>query len=596
MDGDIEFNDEADQDNFVQTKRLNIPTAKSRLGSQKSSLHAAENLKLYGSKGKQLFLKCYQHVLKSQVNWLIKEKKFPKLFERIVKELWIIYLLSNYDSNNSTNLKKNGNRSSGNESVEDNDENDDDKNSNYSSTYETDATINTDGDELSGLEDDSTVKRKNFNYRIPLIHSIILCYLSCLYLRLPVYSIDFIRWCVTNKIPYMKATFFIPSNLRQKLANHYLPVFEPLRPPIKGDFYFQVKKVVKKLHENLNKLTIIQENFKISYQPLLFKVIKELILPPEIFQAVQNFIRFRQINFELSFLDINEKNNNRLYNKNPKKQNSVDVLLIEFPEIKLISIIIMITKLYFSTARIFNTSTRDNSRINANIQKSIENNYFYSWKRWLDITGKLNVEKDINDEQNFDSLLSSLLSSNFIINDIIEWDDYKTNKYLDWFNSTLIKNDKSEINRESLSIVEKKLFDIFNYNDLDNDKDSNVSNENENENGIEDFDNFDSFKKIGKAENEPLKKKQKNNNSKNNNNNENNFNEIKNVETAFQIFSQSVNTLKNCSPVSNEDLLIIENALINNLIINFGITSKQLKICVNWADRELVHLMQSELL
>lgn len=401
-EGHIDFNDE-DDDNFVVTRRLNIPSVNTGL-SQSSQitpgLHKDEaKRKLYGAAGRELFYKCFQCVLKSQIKSLIEDHGLPEVLETVVKRFYVEYItvLNDLDGDSFKDKGK------GHE-VEEEDDDDEEERDQGFTTQDTSFT------------NDTSTEDGEFGFsKLPThIDSLALCYLGCRYLSLPIYINDFVQWTTTNRIPYMRASFNIPKVLRDKLSMGKVRSFEPKRPPLKGDLCYSISKVATSL--SLNHLDL-------NMEPLLFKVIKELILPPQIYYATQRFLLLKKIKLEI---------------KPFRGTKSALSYIYDFPELKLISIVISLTKLYFITAYI------NKGRVT------------YDWRKWKELLGNLDLDQD-DENKNFHNLLTKLLLSKNSSLEVIDWDVKKTNRYLDWFTHKIVNTQATEDGPAGL----KRLFDIF---------------------------------------------------------------------------------------------------------------------------------------
>lgn len=453
-EGHVEFNDD-DDENFVVTKRLKLPTNTTGL-SQASQITPGlqkdeSKRKLYGVAGRELYFKCFQCVLKAQVNTLINDHGFPKIFETIVKSIYVEYLT--VDNN-----------------VEFGEE----------SGFTTQDTTFT-----NQASEDREFRFKKLPSHID---SLAICYLSCRYLNLPIYINDFVQWTTTNRIPYMRASFNIPKILRDKLAVNMTRLFEPKRPPLRGDLCMTITKVANSLKLN---------GLELNYEPLLFKVVKELILPPQIYFAVKKIINLKNVELKISETVFKTRKAARVIN--------------DFPEIKLISIIICMTKLYFLNGH-FNPEYKT-----------------YDWKKWMEIIENLDLDQD--DTRNFNNALSSLLLSKNSSNEVIEWDERQTEKYLDWFTQRIVNTQTIEV-----PTALKRLYDIFELPEtqLEEQKDPEDA--------------------------------------------------INTTEIAFKKLLESES---NHELLTSDEVVRIENLFIENLISNFGLTETQLRLAIRHNELKL---------
>ncbi|KAH3672393.1 hypothetical protein WICMUC_004229 [Wickerhamomyces mucosus] len=457
-DGHVEYNDE-DDENFVVTKRLNIPQNSQGL-SQASQITPGldtdeKKRKLYGAAGRELYLKCYQYILRIQVQTLIKQCGLPSVLETIVKKFWALFMNSGFSS------------------VAD-----------VGSDWTMGSTV------LSNDSSKISTSRKYPNF----LDTLSILYISCRYLNLPIYINDFVSWTTTNKISYMKASFDLPKILREKLPSRILALFEPKRPPIRGDLCVAVAKLVRSLGVKLN----------FTMEPLLIKVVNELILPLDIYQITKKLIEIKSLNFEIPDF---------------KKPNAI---IHSFPEIKLLSTVILVTKMYFLL----------------NYEQSP------SWKKWKAIVENLNL--DGYNDKNFNSLLTSVLIPDRT--DLIDWDEEKTEKYLDWFENRIAKTQ----NQSELPVAMRRLFDIFPLEDSSTDVSS---------------DKPGSDSEIDSNSSPPIAQRKEVPSA-----------EITSIQKGFdKLYSDNDRKKK---PLSLKNLNEIEEVLIDNFTLNFGIKKSQLQSAI----------------
>jgi RNA polymerase I-specific transcription initiation factor RRN7 len=445
----VEINDEEDDANgYVITRRLNIPNPSQSMpqASQLSGSQIDEKKrKFYGAKARELFFKSFQAVIRAQVRILIQDQGAPQVLETVVKRLWIEYLSLGLNTIDGT---------------------------------DTEFSIRETG--TTGTESEQRLRTLR---KLPkFIDSLALCYLGCRYLNLPIYLNDFIVLTTTNRIPYMKASTEIPKTMRQKLPTHMLNSLESRKAPLKGDLCDAVANVA-------HLLSLEQD---LNYEPLLFKIVNELILPPEIYTGVKRYIKQHDINFEIPAVG--------------KKSLSV---VRKFPEIKLISIVISVTKLYYLHSQSHGTP--------------------YHWSKWIRILSNRDLSTDEN--RNFNNLLTSLLLSDTSEQEIVDWDDSQTEKYLDWFSKRIMQPQLPS--RDDLPVSLRRLYGIF---ELPEESD---------------------YLPAG-------------------------------VESSKIKFSDLITeTISEPSEVSIDDLNKIETLLCENFIVNFGITMDQLRQSVRFIEASL---------
>lgn len=300
MEGDVEFNDDDDVSAInTITRRLNLTTNATGMfeyglsQSQSQVTHRETNEeKLYGARGRVLFIKCFQYILKKQVDWLLEEKKFPKVFENVVKIIWMSYL----ETFNQVLFKNN---------------------------YDVDNDLLENND-----HDTNKIERKSEGLHISLISSISILYMASVHLCLPVNTNDFIRWICSMKLPFFKSSLDLPKSWRKKLPNYYLQILEGGKPPKNGQIYQKVSFTCSKIH------FCSKFYSRVAPEILIFKLLILYRLPPDFYFYCKKLIYIKEDRthgFEL----LDHKGN-------------LSRKLHEHPELKLVSyfVICIILKFY----------------------------------------------------------------------------------------------------------------------------------------------------------------------------------------------------------------------------------------------------------
>ncbi|SCU85795.1 LADA_0D09736g1_1 [Lachancea dasiensis] len=248
MEGDVEFNDDEDDINSmgVVTRRLNLTT--NVTGSFRSSMNSQlqnsqkndEFPKVYGAEADRLFLKCFQHILKLQCEYLISYQKFPRAFRECVKLMWM-NLLKDMGKDGITNV--------------------------------------------SSTKSAQGAAQKSDKLGLSLLSSVTLLYLAGAYLKLPVFWFDFLGWICSMKLLYFQANKHLPELWRRQLPNFYLQVLEGGRAPSNAHFYHKLAHMCSRLDAPSTFGT------RIAIEPLLVKLLLRLRLPPHLFFHVVQLVR-----------------------------------------------------------------------------------------------------------------------------------------------------------------------------------------------------------------------------------------------------------------------------------------------------------------
>ncbi|CAR26487.1 hypothetical protein ZYGR_0H03000 [Zygosaccharomyces rouxii] len=265
MEGDVEFNDE-DEDATnagVVTRRLNLTTGAT--GNFQSSFNSSQlqnsqneegGKKIFGPEARLLFIRSLQFTLKRQSRWLIEEQKLPQEFDKLVKIIWMKLLksLENDDNNDEFGEQEDG------------------------QTFDS----NEDQDRFHEL----ARRRKDKNrYRLSLVSTLAILYMSSVQLGIPIYTCDLIKWTMSGRLPYFKSSEKLPESWRVQLPNYYLGVLEGGKGPQEGQLFTHIARLC-------TKTDFIKEfNHRVNYECLIFKLVLSNVLPPEFYLFAIQLIR-----------------------------------------------------------------------------------------------------------------------------------------------------------------------------------------------------------------------------------------------------------------------------------------------------------------
>ncbi|KAF5874667.1 putative ubiquitin-60s ribosomal protein l40 fusion protein [Botrytis fragariae] len=255
-----------------------------------------------GSDATQLYLQCYQLILWKQTHWLVTAKGFPKELETIVRDLWELRLRV---------LQGSGDERS-------------EYGTEFGSTTEGD---DTDTDGTGYRSTASTVMSRKRASRakknLPkLIDTLGFCYLGILLLRLPTSLGEIYKWATRDEIIYTRAIKEIPKDMRARLPGHYFRALE-IHGVLNGH----------RLHQTvLDMVSFFNFNFEMVFPPinhklLLYKSVRDLGLPVDIYMAVNHLAEILEYNFSYPI------HNKRLHGTTG------------YPEYQLTSLIVIATKL-----------------------------------------------------------------------------------------------------------------------------------------------------------------------------------------------------------------------------------------------------------
>ncbi|KAK7204442.1 hypothetical protein BZA70DRAFT_296214 [Myxozyma melibiosi] len=460
-------------------------------GTQGRAIHTAptsqpaarEERIYYGRKGYALFLKCYQIHLQRQVAWLIRNQHAPERLEIIAKAIWVLYLEARGINSTAIDLDD--------DSPDEEEENStDDRNSQaYPSSFlrrsyglpkwkipsETQAgssseqiKLDHDSDEeikndyhdeaeyqsissSDEAEDDLGGRLANLSLSasrytktgsefvaLKLTESVIICYIACRILKVPIFLCDLYRLSRSGEFPYMRAAGGIPYSIRRHLESRYLRIFEPISYPLPGIFYTFCGYVTG----------LLSTRCKLTVPPipacgvLLTRFIHDLLLPLEIYQAVAHLEKITGIEFEFQ----QEIGSKRGY---------------IHPEIKIMALTIVATKLCYG----MDGTTRTPTSILEQAAQEIDWNRWKKdiistwvkedWEHTDEVTDKNTRMGKISERMPTPSAQQLKLSGRKGVNanpgpfdynyeDPALWTDERTKRFLDFYEKTWVIRDEEE--------------------------------------------------------------------------------------------------------------------------------------------------------
>lgn len=265
--------------------------------------------------------------------------------------------------------------------------------------------------------------------KIPInIDLVCLIYLAMIKLNdFPVYTPEILEFLKHNKIPYTKCIHLIPKKLLDKLPAGYFHCLEPSRLPSNEELYDRILINFQKVSHN--EISSISINF---YYPFIFTVLTDVLLIPN---APDMFLMINELFQHLKITHLYINNDTKI---------SLLKRLVDFPEIRIVSIIMFCIKLYF----IFDLTS---------VPK-------ISYSRWLSALEKYEMKTEIPFLR-LDSATELIHASDSKVNQYCQWlyDNLipKKNKSIDTNVSSDMERSDLDEDHGELSVMEKRLFQIF---------------------------------------------------------------------------------------------------------------------------------------
>ncbi|PWW73115.1 hypothetical protein C7212DRAFT_359489 [Tuber magnatum] len=294
---------------------------------------------LRGRKGFELFLQCYQLILRKQVHWLVSEKHFPRELEIVVRDLWALQLkkVSTTIPVTADDSPKDRDGYDDDDGYGDGDDGRDldgagDVGSSSAGYSSQSSYLYTSDDSQSTAQsrNSQSTQRKRRKRRVPkaadrpkLIGSVGICYLGLIVLGVSVSLGDIHRWVEEQGIVYLRAINEVPGEMKQRLDAEYYVALDP-----------RVRPTLGLLHSTVQGLVIMyQVTFGMTFPPLnttllVFKFMKALGLPLEIYHGFKRLANLISLPFTWNGL----RHRKRVTN---------------WPEARLVALLIISTKLLY---------------------------------------------------------------------------------------------------------------------------------------------------------------------------------------------------------------------------------------------------------
>ncbi|WXC56313.1 hypothetical protein SNK03_002243 [Fusarium graminearum] len=287
-----------------------------RVARKEKEVKEKELRHLTGQAGRNLFLESLQLILRNQLLWLIKSKGHREELETVVRDLWDL------------RTRGGGALPVGGETQQETEQ--DEGLTMFSSQPAVD-----DKSKECTLKKQQTRARswnpeENPDWPMPrMIDTLALCYLGCLLLRIPTAIGELCVWANAGRIPYKRSYYDLPQEMQDRLPSSYTRALKlPLRSSLKGiDLHNAVLDLA--LSYNYNYGMIFPA---VNETPTLVHFVRQLSLPVEALVTAKSIVSVMRFSFQLPI-----EQSRRFH--------------IDYPEILLISIVLVAAKLCFPLGR-----------------------------------------------------------------------------------------------------------------------------------------------------------------------------------------------------------------------------------------------------
>ncbi|KAI9663063.1 MAG: Pol I core factor CF [Bathelium mastoideum] len=329
-------------------------------------------------------------ILWKQASWLVNVKGLPKEFEVVVRDIWAL------------RLQKLAGR------IDLEEEEDDATGTSSSQLYSASA-----DSEAEGREEPA---RRHLSDIPSLLETLASCYLGIVLLRLPISPGDIQYWAASGALLYNRALAAIPEDMRTPLDPLHAELFETRVILRVGHLQSAVVNLSRAYHQEY------QMHFPpINLPILLYRYIKQLALPLEIYPCVRNLAPV--INFAFSY---------------PPEVKRDQLSFV--PDAQIISLIIVATKLLYpvSSHHIYPTTSTEPASLAMN------------WQKWL--AAKRAHHAKFSRPGRLDYLDAYTARES----DVFAWNDTQMDDYLEWYKRTWAQTEPPADND-----FRRAMFDLF---------------------------------------------------------------------------------------------------------------------------------------
>lgn len=303
----------------------------------------------------------------------------------------------------------------------------------YDSETDTEAVFSSQSERGSGTENETATSQRSRQASrkkptgLSLTDVVCIIYVGIMLLRIPLTIADLHKWVNDGELLFYCAGKELPLSMRDRLPGHLQEQLEP-----------QGLIAPEALHRNvLGMLTAFSTDFGMVAPPLnhpliLYRWVKELSLPLEIYVAAQRLGRLMSIDFGYS-LDAKAWTN----------------MSLRFPEIRLMALVVITTKLLFpfDDQKRYPKSARDPAAL------------AMDWKLWTQLHSHGN---DTEDERGEKKPLTFENAFEMKEAESLELAGDRLDQYLDWYERNMASEQVRERGRAGREAdFRKALFKMF---------------------------------------------------------------------------------------------------------------------------------------
>lgn len=261
-----------------------------------------------------------------------------------------------------------------------------------------------------------------------LLETVALCYIGVLFLRIPVTIADMHRWVNDGQLLYYRTIREVPLGMRERLPPRYQAQLDPQDLLGASSLHEQALKLLKTFHADLGMSPPV-----LNLPLILYRWMRELMLPLEVYAGTKRLAQLLDINFEVS---ITAK--------------AARLSAWQYPEARLMAVLIVATKLLFpfdDTER-YTLSSNDLSTVSMD------------WHAWMKQTQRRRDSMPGGETLSFEEAF------NFDDAGCRAASDDKLDAYLDWYEDNIATEDIRERGKASKDAeLRRAMFAMFSTQD-----------------------------------------------------------------------------------------------------------------------------------
>ncbi|KAJ9614192.1 hypothetical protein H2200_002328 [Cladophialophora chaetospira] len=270
-----------------------------------------------------------------------------------------------------------------------------------------------------------------------LIDTIALAYMGIMMLRRPVGQAILLRWILEEDIPFVRAIRHVPQDMKDRLPGEYHQSLDTTtRLPEADDLQKAVWHRVRWFNASFGMIMPA-----INHTLLLLKYIRRLAIPLEVYTMARRLNKITNYNFAYPDMTI-------LQEKTRRQPTT-------YPEAQLMSLVVVATRLLFP----FDSEIVKRYPKDPNDPTTLRLN----WSSWLD--AKTNFD-NAADAARDPTILKPGSEIHVTDKDILDMTDEQLDNYMDWYQTTWIKNNTSTQASQEGGGIDKEILDMFPLHDV----------------------------------------------------------------------------------------------------------------------------------